>query len=92
MVAAVAMASEELMASNVLLGLFVDRPDEVFNSHGIFVRCIILKDTSRSEIDINLWLVKEGWAFLTFYASMTTDEINILLSTSVDVRTRRSGI
>ncbi len=31
-------------------------------------------------MDINLWLVKEGWAFLTFYASMTTDEIIIYCS------------
>ena len=70
----------------------VDTPNDVFDTYGRLIGDIILRDASGSEMDINLWLVKEGWAFPTFYASMTTEEISTVLSATADARTRHAGI
>jgi endonuclease YncB( thermonuclease family) len=49
-------------------------------------------DGNEGELDINLWLVKEGWAFPTFYASMTDDEIETLATFADEARARKAGI
>jgi endonuclease YncB( thermonuclease family) len=74
----------------------VDSPNDVFDTYGRFIGDIIIQkpgDAAGSqETNINLWLAKEGWAFPTFYASMTQDEINTFLSATSDARTKRAGI
>ena len=47
---------------------------------------------SKDEKNINQWLAEEGWAFPTFYNSMTGEEITILDSKSKVARTNSKGI
>ena len=53
---------------------FVDRPTDVFDTYGRFVGDIIIGSGSKA-LNVNQWLVKSGWAFPTFYTSMTRTEI-----------------
>lgn len=53
----------------------VDTPDNPFDRFGRAVADIVISDT---DININQWLVKEGWVFPDFYNSMSNEEINIL--------------
>ena len=57
----------------------VDAPNEVFDTYGRFIGDILVK-IGGNEVDINLWLVEQGWAFPTFYASMSNEEIQTLLA------------
>jgi endonuclease YncB( thermonuclease family) len=59
----------------------VDYPDEVFDTYGRFVGDILV-DIDGDEVNINTWLVREGWAFPAFYNSMAEDEIETLTNAS----------
>lgn len=54
----------------------VDTPNDLFDRYGRAVADIVITDT---DININQWLVKEGWAFPDFYNSMSSEEIKILI-------------
>jgi endonuclease YncB( thermonuclease family)/bifunctional DNA-binding transcriptional regulator/antitoxin component of YhaV-PrlF toxin-antitoxin module len=57
----------------------VDHPNDVFDVYGRFVGDIIVsRDDGTNKKNINQWLVEQGWAFPTFYNSMTSKEIRIL--------------
>ena len=58
----------------------VDHPNDVFDVYGRFVGDIIVSRDSNGtdRKNINQWLVEQGWAFPTFYNSMTSKEIRIL--------------
>lgn len=56
----------------------VSSPNEVFDTYGRFVGDILVK-ISGQEVNLNHWLVEQGWAFPTFYASMSNEEIQALL-------------
>jgi endonuclease YncB( thermonuclease family) len=52
----------------------VSAPDEVFDTYGRFIGDIsVTRDGQRTVL--NDWLVENGWAFPTFYKSMTDAEI-----------------
>lgn len=70
----------------------VDYPNDVFDTYGRFIGDIIAKDATGNDVDINIWLVKEGWAFPTFYASMTIDEIETLIAAAEDAHTKKAGV
>lgn len=53
----------------------VDRPTDVFDTYGRFVGDIEVVSSGGKRVNVNQWLVKNGWAFPTFYTSMTSDEI-----------------
>jgi hypothetical protein len=55
----------------------VKRPNDVFDTYGRLVGDIIVK-VPGSSININRWLVQEGWALPTFYDSMSHKEIQLL--------------
>jgi endonuclease YncB( thermonuclease family) len=56
----------------------VDSPGQVFDTYGRFVGDVhILTGT---KLNINQWLVKEGWAYPTFYSSMSNQEIQTLIA------------
>jgi len=57
----------------------VDRPTDVFDTYGRFVGDIIIGSGSKA-LNVNQWLVKSGWAFPTFYTSMTEAEIRAFLA------------
>ncbi|HXJ01876.1 MAG TPA: thermonuclease family protein [Micropepsaceae bacterium] len=52
----------------------VNVPDDVFDTYGRFIGDIYVQHGSK-RININNWLLQEGWAFPAFYNSMTADEI-----------------
>jgi endonuclease YncB( thermonuclease family) len=52
----------------------VNEPSEVFDTYGRLVGELFIK-IGRSEINVNNWLIRKGWAFPTFYSSMSTEEI-----------------
>jgi endonuclease YncB( thermonuclease family) len=57
---------------------FVDHPYEAVDTYGRVVGNI--RVGASFETDINVWLVEQGYAFPTFYSSMTEDEINTFLT------------
>jgi len=67
----------------------VNLPNEVFDTYGRFVGDILVTIAGR-EIDINLWLVEQGWAFPTFYASMSNEEIETLLAAAAKGRKKKN--
>jgi endonuclease YncB( thermonuclease family) len=52
----------------------VDYPYEVIDTYGRLVGTLEVQG-----VELNRWLVAEGWAFPTFYSSMSNDEIEGLL-------------
>lgn len=69
----------------------VDDPSDVFDTYGRLVGDIYIT-VSGIERDVNLWLCQEGWAFPTFYSSMTNDEINTLIGLSKSAKHAKRGI
>jgi endonuclease YncB( thermonuclease family) len=65
---------------NCVVKTYVEKPEDVFDCYGRFIGdVIILKDKKESK-NINHWLVENGWAFPTYYVSMTTQEIKTIES------------
>jgi endonuclease YncB( thermonuclease family) len=54
----------------------VDYPYEVVDTYGRFIGDIIV---GKGE-NVNLWLIRNGWAFPTFYTSMSVEEMKAVLS------------
>jgi endonuclease YncB( thermonuclease family) len=61
----------------------VDHPNDVFDMYGRFIGDIVL---TKDSINVNLWLVEEGWAFPTYYNSMTKQEIQ-----EIDTKTKTAA-
>jgi endonuclease YncB( thermonuclease family) len=57
----------------------VDSPNEVFDTYGRLIGDIIVKIKGK-DVNLNQWLCEQGFAFPTFYASMSTDEIEALIA------------
>ena len=57
----------------------VDSPGEVFDMFGRFIGDIHVKIGGKG-INLNQWMVEQGWAFPTFYSSMSATEINTFLT------------
>jgi len=58
---------------------FIEKPFEVVDTYGRFVADI--RVGGKDKTDINLWLSEQGWAYPTFYSSMSQDEIEAYLKT-----------
>ena len=69
----------------------VDTPNEVFDTYGRLVGDIEVQ-VDGNTVNINHWLVEHGWAFPTFYASMTVDEINAILNLSNKARAQKAPV
>jgi endonuclease YncB( thermonuclease family) len=64
----------------------VNQPNDVFDKFGRFVGDILIKVKNGGSIDINHWMVENGWAFPAYYNSMTDMEIkdfNVLADRAV---------
>jgi endonuclease YncB( thermonuclease family) len=68
---------------------WVDHPNDVFDIYGRFIGDIIIVKDNKN---VNHWLVEEGWAFPTFYNSMSKQEISILNSKSKSAQNNSKGI
>ena len=69
----------------------VDEPGEVFDTYGRLVGDIFVT-IGGQEQNANHWLCANGWAFPTFYSSMTAQEITDLVTLSEKARTSKAGI
>jgi len=58
---------------------YVTTPNQVFDTYGRFVGDVVVADGAGSDVNLNLWMLENGWAFPTFYASMRETEINACL-------------
>ena len=67
----------------------VDTPSNLFDRFGRAVADIVL---SSQNINLNQWLVKEGWAFTDFYDSMSNEEILLLKGKGNDASNSQKGI
>lgn len=66
----------------------VDAPNEVFDTYGRLVGDIEVTVGDRT-VDINHWLVEQGFAYPTFYSSMNEDEIKAFLALTKTARTKK---
>jgi len=66
---------------------YVDTPNDVFDTYGRFVGDVLVR-IGKKNIDINLWLARQGWAFPTFYTSMFDSEIQAFLTAAATGRTK----
>jgi len=66
----------------------VDKPGDVFDVYGRFVGDIALS-IGGSEMNINHWLVEQGWAFPAFYNSMTAEEIGQFIASAKEGRKKK---
>jgi endonuclease YncB( thermonuclease family) len=69
----------------------VDEPGEVFDTFGRFIGDIHVTIGGKDQ-DANQWLAENGWAFPTFYSSMTKDEIDTYTQLSETARQNKAGI
>lgn len=69
----------------------VDKPGDVFDTYGRLVGDIEVTIGGKL-VNINQWLVEHGWAFPTFYSSMTNDEINTFIGLAKTARAKKSGV
>jgi len=69
----------------------VDEPGEVFDTFGRMVGDIFVT-INGVEQNANHWLCSKGWAFPTFYTSMTNQEITDLTTISEKARGAKAGI
>jgi endonuclease YncB( thermonuclease family) len=56
----------------------VNTPNDVFDKYGRFVGDILIKEKNGGNINVNQWLIENGWAFPAYYNSMTELEIKDL--------------
>ena len=69
----------------------VDHPNDVFDKYGRFVGDILVKK-GKTEVNVNHWLVEQGWAFPAFYDSMTEQEIRDVLARAEAARSAGRNI
>jgi endonuclease YncB( thermonuclease family) len=69
----------------------VDEPGDVFDTFGRLIGDIFIKIGGKDQ-NVNHWLCQKGWAFPTFYSSMTAQEINALIALSESARKAKAGV
>jgi endonuclease YncB( thermonuclease family) len=70
----------------------IDKPSNLFDKFGRAVADIIIHTRNKEEINLNHWLVENGWAFADFYDSMSNDEILGLEKKSKEAEVNKKGI
>jgi endonuclease YncB( thermonuclease family) len=69
----------------------VDSPSQVFDTYGRFVGDLQIL-TATKPLNINQWLLKEGWAYPAFYSSMSNREIQTLLALAERARAKQPKV
>src|SRR5262249_26009843 len=70
----------------------VNKPNDVFDKYGRCVGDIIIRDKNGKAININQWMVEQGYAFPSFYNSMTNSEINDIRSLANSAAVKKLNI
>jgi endonuclease YncB( thermonuclease family) len=68
----------------------VDTPNEVFDTFGRLVGDIEITMGGKA-VNLNHWLAEQGWAFPTYYSSMTNDEIVAVDTLAKAARSKKRG-
>jgi len=76
---------------HVVVRTQVDEPNDVFDTFGRMIGDIIV-NPGPHEVNANHWMCKNGWAYPTFYSSMTPKEISDLLALTAAARKAKKGI
>lgn len=69
----------------------VDKPNEVFDTYARFVGDIEIT-VRGAPVNLNRWLIENGWAFPAFYVSMNDDEIIAVRELAAAAKRGRKGI
>jgi endonuclease YncB( thermonuclease family) len=69
----------------------VDTPNDVFDTYGRLVGDILVS-INGVNVDINHWLVENGYAVPAFYTSMSEDEMTVLIALYRQARSNRRGL
>ena len=69
----------------------VDLPNDAVDAYGRFVGDILLEEGG-TEVNINDWMLENGWAFPAFYDSMTPAEITRMTAAAKKAETPQLGI
>jgi len=69
----------------------VDHPDEVFDTYGRLIGNIFIYPGGR-EVNVNHWLIEQGWAFPTFYNSAMIEEIDQAMRPAKEAQRARRGV
>ena len=69
----------------------VDAPNEVFDTYGRLVGDIEIT-MNGTPVNLNQWLTEQGWAFPTFYSTMTNDEIITFRDLAKTARSKKRGV
>ena len=70
---------------------FVDHPNDVFDTYGRMVGDVLVNSGS-AQVNLNQWLAESGWAFPTFYNSMSETEIKTLAGFAATARKAKHGV
>ncbi len=69
----------------------VTAPGDVFDMYARFIGDIVVTEAD-ARLNLNQWLVAQGWAFPSFYNSMTPDEICALTVRTHQARYRKLNL
>jgi endonuclease YncB( thermonuclease family) len=69
----------------------VDHPSDVFDTYGRLIGDILIQQNGKT-VNLNHWLVENGWAFPTFYDSMTNKEIAAYEALLNNAKQNASGV
>jgi endonuclease YncB( thermonuclease family) len=69
----------------------VDQPSDVFDTFGRMIGNIIVT-IGGAEQDANLWMAANGWAFPTFYVTMSAQEIGDVTTRIKSAKQAKKGI
>src|SRR5262249_40030275 len=68
----------------------VEQPNDAFDTYGRFVGTVAVG--AGRDVNVNKWLVEQGWAFPAFYASMKRDVIEAFQRAGLRARRHRRGV
>jgi len=69
----------------------VDKPSEVFDTYGRLIGDIEIAK-NHSMVNLNHWLIEQGWAFPTYYSSMTNEEITAIDALAKTAQSKERGV
>ncbi|HYR41958.1 MAG TPA: thermonuclease family protein, partial [Terriglobia bacterium] len=69
----------------------VNHPGDVFDTYGRLVGDILIEQNGNT-VNLNHWLVEHGWAYPTFYDSMTVEEIAAYEALLAKAKQNGSGV
>jgi endonuclease YncB( thermonuclease family) len=70
----------------------VNHPNDVFDTYGRLIGNIILHPNTKKELNVNHWLIQNGWALPAFYNSALEEEIKEVKKYAEEAQNAGKGI